>query len=48
VEAFVHDPATLKYFFFEVDRASGVPSLPQMVVEGVEIPAPTEMSRALK
>ena len=28
----MHDPATLKYFFQEVDCKSGVPSLPQMVV----------------
>lgn len=35
VEAFVHDPATLNYFFQEVDAKSGVPSLPQMVVEGL-------------
>jgi predicted nucleotidyltransferase len=48
VEAFVHDPETLEYFFVEVDRPSGVPALPQMVVEGVEIPAPNETSRALK
>jgi predicted nucleotidyltransferase len=48
VEAFVHDPETLNYFFLEVDRPSGVPSLPQMVAEGVEIPEPTETSRSLK
>lgn len=48
VEAFVHDPATLEYFFLEVDRPSGVPALAQMVIEGFEVPAPTEMSRALK
>ena len=48
VEAFVHDPATLEYFFVEVDRPSGVPALPQMVVEGIEIPAPTARSRELK
>lgn len=48
VEAFVHDPETLNYFFLEVDRPSGVPALPQMVVEGVEIPEPTEVSRSLK
>lgn len=48
VEAFVHDPATLEYFFWEVDRPSGIPALPQMVVEGVEIPAPTAISRELK
>jgi hypothetical protein len=48
VEVFVHDPGTLDYFFFEVDRPSGIPALPQMVVEGVEIPAPNDTSRALK
>lgn len=48
VEAFVHDPETLNYFFFEVDRPSGVPALPQMVVEGIEIPKSTEASRSLK
>src|SRR5215813_3511184 len=48
VEAFVHDPETLEYFFLEVDCASGVPALPQMVVEGVEIPAPNDVSLALK
>jgi hypothetical protein len=48
VEAFVHDPLTLEYFFLEVDAPSGVPTLPQMVVEGVEIPGPTAISRALK
>ena len=48
VEAFVHDPATLEYFFLEVDRPSGVPALPQMIVEGIEIPSPNEISRELK
>jgi predicted nucleotidyltransferase len=48
VEAFVHDSETLEYFFFEVDRPSGVPVLPQMVVEGVEVPAPNDVSRAAK
>src|SRR5437870_5385934 len=37
VEAFVHDPETLNYFFLEIDRPSGIPALPQMVQEGVEI-----------
>jgi hypothetical protein len=48
VEAFVHDPETLNYFFLEVDRKGGVPSLPQMVVEGIEIPKSTDASRSLK
>jgi predicted nucleotidyltransferase len=48
VEAFVHDAETLEYFFLELDRPSGIPALPQMIVEGVEIPASTEVSQALK
>jgi hypothetical protein len=48
VEAFVHDSGTLAYFFTELDRASGVPSLAQMVSEGVEIPQASETSRDLK
>jgi hypothetical protein len=48
VEAFVHDPETLEYFFVEMDVASGIPALPQMVVEGREIPAVTDLSRQLK
>ena len=38
VEAFVHDPSTLKYFFEDIDAKSGCPSLPSMVVEGVALP----------
>jgi predicted nucleotidyltransferase len=48
VEAFVHDPETLKYFFYEVDCPSGVPGLPQMVWEGIEIPESSALSQALK
>jgi hypothetical protein len=48
VEAFVHDPSTLEYFFVEVDRKSGVPSLAQMVVEGIEVPGQTPLTRTLK
>lgn len=48
VEAFVHDPTTLEYFFEQVDGPAGVPALAQMVVEGVEVPHATEFARALK
>jgi len=48
VEAFVHDPQTLAYFFHRVDKPSGVPSLPTMVSEGIEIPRSSEFSRSLK
>lgn len=47
VEAFVHDPHTLEYFF-EEDKKSGVPSLPNMVFEGVVIPKETSLSKQLK
>jgi predicted nucleotidyltransferase len=48
VEAFVHDTETLNYFFLEVDRPSGVPSLPQMVKEGIEIPGANAVAQSLK
>jgi hypothetical protein len=48
IEAFVHDPETLNYFLFEVDRPSGIPALAQMILEGIEIPRPNDLSRSLK
>ena len=36
-EVFVHDLGTLAYFCREVDRPSGIPILPNMVVEGISI-----------
>jgi predicted nucleotidyltransferase len=48
VEAFVHDPETLNYFLYQVDRPSGIPSLAQMILEGTEIPKPNELSKSLK
>ena len=48
IEAFVHDPETVNYFLHEIDRPSGIPSLAQMILEGVEIPKPNDLSRSLK
>ncbi len=48
VEAFVHDPETLKYFFDEVDAPTGYPSLASMVSEGVEISITSQFSIGLK
>jgi nucleotidyltransferase-like protein len=48
VEAFVHDPETLNYFFWERDRPSGVPSLATMVKEGKAIPKENQLSRSLR
>ncbi|MEM8613181.1 MAG: nucleotidyltransferase domain-containing protein, partial [Cyanobacteria bacterium P01_H01_bin.105] len=44
IEAFIHDPETLRCFFLEADRPTGVPSLPAMVSEGIEIPQPSQLS----
>lgn len=43
VEAFVHDPETLNYFF-KADRATGVPSLANMISEGIEVPETSNFS----
>jgi len=48
IEAFVHDPETLNYFIYDVDRPSGIPSLAQMILEGIEVPMPNDLSRCLK
>ena len=48
IEAFVHDPETLNYFLHDVDRPSGIPSLAQMILEGIEVPKPNDLSRSLK
>jgi hypothetical protein len=48
IEAFVHDPETLNYFLYEIDRPSGIPSLAQMILEGIEIPKANGLSRSLK
>lgn len=47
VETFVHTPETLNYFF-EQDAKSGIPSLPQIVSEGIEVPQKTKLSEELK
>ena len=47
VEAFVHDPETLRWFF-EKGRRSGMPSLVHMVIEGTEVPEACELSAELK
>ena len=48
VEVFVHDIQTLRYFFELVDGPSGVPSLPNMVSEGLEVPQTTALGRQAK
>lgn len=48
VEAFVHDLRTLRYFFEKVDRRDGIPSLPNMVVEGIEVPSRSAFGDEMK
>jgi hypothetical protein len=48
VEAFVHDPETLRYFYLRTDYPSGVPSLAHMVSTGMPLPEATEFSRQLQ
>lgn len=48
VEAFVHDPETLNYFFLDVDRPSGIPALAQMVLEGIEVPRQNTLAYSFK
>ena len=48
IEAFMHDPQTLRYFMEEVDGARGVPSMPAMISEGIAIPEVTALARNLQ
>ncbi len=48
VEVFVHDPETLRYFFESIDGPTGIPSLPNMVFEGLEISSDLEFTEDLK
>lgn len=48
VEAFVHDPETLSYFFSQRDRPTGIPTLMSMVLEGIEVPESTVFSASIK
>lgn len=48
VEAFIHDPETLRYFFQNVDRLMGRPTLAEMISEGFEVPGVTALSAQVK
>ncbi|MBO9539445.1 nucleotidyltransferase domain-containing protein [bacterium] len=47
VEAFVHDPETLAYFCWQMDRKEGIPSLPTMLADGVALPASSQLAEEL-
>ncbi len=48
VEAFVHDPKTLKQFLYEIDQPTGTSTLAEMVYDGLETPSATPFSDELK
>ncbi|NPV00466.1 MAG: nucleotidyltransferase domain-containing protein [Brevinematales bacterium] len=48
VETFVHDPETIDYFLEKYDKSSSSSALSQMIVEGIEIPYSTPLSREIK
>ena len=48
VEVFVHDPATLRYFFLKSDGTRGVPTLADMVASGVPLPEASDAARSLQ
>jgi len=48
VEAFVHDPETLYFFLTESDRPTGMASLAQMIIEGIEVPGSSVLSTEMK
>ncbi len=48
IEAFIHDPETLYYFFTQVDQPAGKPHLAEMVFEGHELPQANDLSARLK
>lgn len=47
VEAFVHDPATFKYFL-QMDGKAAKPFLASMVAKGIALPAASDYCRALQ
>lgn len=48
VETFVNDVETLNYYLQESDPKTGFPSMANMVLEGREIPEPSEFSQDMK
>jgi predicted nucleotidyltransferase len=48
VDAFIHDLGTLHYFFEEIDRKSGKPALPTMIVDGILMTPSSPLSEKIK
>lgn len=47
IDAFIHDPDTLRYFFEESKNSSGISGLIHMVLEGQVITPPTRISESV-
>lgn len=48
IDAFIHDEATIRYFFRNIDQSSLILGLPAMVAEGIELPNTTDFGNKLK
>lgn len=48
MDAFIHDPSTLGYFFEKVEADNGKPALIQMIVNGHEVLDPNDFSPKIK
>jgi hypothetical protein len=48
IDAFIHDEATLRYFFKNIDQSSLILGLPAMIAEGIELPNTTEFGNQFK
>lgn len=48
VEAFIHDPETLRYIFTNVDRQLGRATLAEMIFEGHEVPGCSNLTAEMK
>ena len=48
IDAFIHDIETLYYFFEEIDKKSGMPALPNMVLDGILMTKPSPLTEKIK
>lgn len=48
IDAFIHDPETLLYFFERIDIPSFFPALPNMVANGIQVPQETPLGNKLQ
>jgi hypothetical protein len=48
IDAFIHDPETIRYFFEKIEANDGRPALIQMILNGNEVLGQNDFSRHLK